>query len=168
MTMLLPETGSKPIIVEVPLEFNSYQGENFYEAKIDSFVIKPGSSRYPGEIDIHYVSENRSKPNRKLKNTLLVRFRDNFFNDGSLPNTTVREITKNQMTHDWRGPVLITKMRGKNLINMPSYIDIELEDFIDVIDYLKWYGSQPTMTKEYREILESQGITVLSLNKEDS
>jgi hypothetical protein len=32
-------------------------------------------------------------------------------------------------------------MIGKPSEKMPDYIDIELNDFIDVIDYLKWYGS---------------------------
>jgi hypothetical protein len=140
MGILLPETGTKPIIVEVPLEFTSYLGESFYRTKSENFILKK-TGMVIKEVSYHYITENRSKPNRKLKNTLLFEFRDNFFNDGSLPNTTIREITKHQMTHDWRGPVLITKMIGKPSEKMPDYIDIELNDFIDVIDYLKWYGS---------------------------
>ena len=138
--MLLPESGVKPIIIELALELQVYDGESFYTTKSKNFIIKPGEKIFT-EVAHQYIPSNPLKPKRKFKDTLLLEFRDSFYNDGSTLNTTVQKITKDRMTHDWRGPLLITKIKGKDLFNMPTYIDFQLEDFEDVIDYLLWYGS---------------------------
>lgn len=60
-----------------------------------------------------YMGVNPVK-GRTMENTLVISFRDNFFNDGSLPNKCIRTLLGNpaQMPHYWHGPVVVFKYQG--------------------------------------------------------
>ncbi|KAF2011072.1 hypothetical protein BU24DRAFT_52556 [Aaosphaeria arxii CBS 175.79] len=86
---------------------------------------------------IHYILEN-ARLGRELPHCLLVRYRDNFMNDGSKVNKaiwkTLRSDVKNK-TRDWRGPVLVYGLEGVDHEPVPS-IDLDTSDFRDIVDWL--------------------------------
>ena len=70
---------------------------------------------------------------------------DNFLHDGhSKSNACVRKLTADKSAGDWRGPVLVVKVAGSdfNAIDTPRYVDIQLKDMPDMIDFLTGYGKQ--------------------------
>jgi hypothetical protein len=58
--------------------------------------------------------------------------------DGSTPNVCVRHTTKGQMTHDWRGPIVVMRQPG-TAIDPLFYEDIRAGDFRVAIDYFLSY-----------------------------
>jgi hypothetical protein len=81
-----------------------------------------------------YIEQN-------LENSLKFSFRDNFFNDGSISNKCIKNITNNKNNHDWRGSMLVIKIKGLEGEFPCKYIDIEMKDIQDIKDFLIWYGS---------------------------
>ena len=75
----------------------------------------------------------------KLTDCFAINYRDEFQYDGSQINKAAEKITKNKMKFDWKGPLLITKIKGRDIIS-PTYIDFELKDYNDIIDYFISYG----------------------------
>jgi hypothetical protein len=132
---LLSEDKQKPELITVPIEMkNSYEGLIESE-QVESFL---GNDFY----GLQQMPRNPLRPKKTMANTLVFRFRDNFFNDGSRRNKCIESITKKRNRHDWRGPMIILKIKGTNLIPMDQkHIDIELSDIHDVIDYFLYYGS---------------------------
>ena len=131
--LFLPEDIAAPRIVEIPLvrEIDSDDGQTHFRAVTDSFVT---------DISIIYAQVNPLRPNRIFADTFIIEFRDNFLFDGSIPNKTIKKITNNQNGHDWRGPVLVTKAEGKDQTYASAYLDVELSDFNNIIDYFTSYG----------------------------
>lgn len=73
-----------------------------------------------------------------LSYTVKVICRETFLIDGSMPNVSVRHTTKGQMTHDWRGPIVV--MRQPDMGDPLFYEDIRASDFRVAIDYYLSYG----------------------------
>ncbi|OCL02932.1 hypothetical protein AOQ84DRAFT_164543 [Glonium stellatum] len=73
-----------------------------------------------------------------LSYTVQVICRETFLIDGSTPNVCVRHTTKGQMTHDWRGPIVVTRQPG-TAIDPLFYEDIKAGDFRVAIDYFLSY-----------------------------
>ena len=84
---------------------------------------------------------------KKVENTLIISFNDNFGIDGSKQNKIVQKMTKGSC-FDWRGPILISKVKGvKNNYSIPydlydEYLDVDLKDFSHMTDYFLWYGCE--------------------------
>ena len=74
-----------------------------------------------------------------LSYTVQVIGRETFLIDGSTPNVCVRHTTKGQMTHDWRGPIVVMRQPG-TAIDPLFYEDIRAGDFRVAIDYFLSYG----------------------------
>ena len=76
-----------------------------------------------------------------LKDTLLIEFRDNFlFDNISKPNECVLRLTEGKCVHNWKGPILVTKIQGQELV-WPSLTDLSMRDMADLIDFLRNYGT---------------------------
>ena len=133
--MLFPVKGEKPLMVEVPLESKMLEGEPFVVTKSSSFL----GTKIIGHS---YIFENSLKPGKVLKDTLIVEYRDNFLNDNSKPNETIEIVSKNRMNHNWKGPLLVTKVRGQDLFGNLDYCDIDLRDFVDIIDFFLTYPAK--------------------------
>ena len=78
--------------------------------------------------------------NRDLADMLSLTCRDDFLNDGSIQNQSVLASTQGPTGHDWRGPLIATKSRGIDLQTC-FFMDVELSDFRDLIDYFASYGN---------------------------
>ena len=107
--ILLPENGEHPL-VEVPLKTKYDPDESIYYSLANE-------SLFLGETEIatSYMPRNPLKPERKFSDTLIISYRDGFLIDGSKPNTTVHKLANCLHRHDWRGPILVTKIKGTQL-----------------------------------------------------
>ena len=132
--LLLPEDNDKPRIVEIPLIYETDE-EN------KCLYLTTNTKSFVNDTSSYCIKFNPLKQYRILKDCLVIEYRDNFLFDGSYPNKAVRRITKNKVKHDWRGPILFTKIKGRDVENHFRYIDFELKDYNEIIDYLIWYGS---------------------------
>ena len=133
--IFLPENGKNPVVVEVPIKTNYDPEDSIYYSSADMSLF------FGKELIGHrYMSRNSLKPERKLIDTLLINFRDDFLADGSKPNTTVHKLTNGLHQHNWKGPILVTKKEGKELLTDYDYKDIEIDDFENVVDFFLGYG----------------------------
>jgi hypothetical protein len=73
-----------------------------------------------------------------LSHTVQVICRETFLIDGSTSNGCVRHAT-NELTHDWRGPVVGMRRPG-TAIDPLFYEDVSAGDFRVVVDYFLSYG----------------------------
>jgi hypothetical protein len=105
--VLLPESGDKPILVEVEVaqicnesDFDSPEEREYFDS--------PNMQPFLGSA---HTGRNMTQCNLKKKTPYVceLTYRDNFFADGSKPNMAIRRLTANRNPHDWRGPMLITK-----------------------------------------------------------
>ena len=133
--ILLTEDADNPVVVKVPIVSKYDENEGIY-------VYIPNERIFLGDEDKSscYMTRNPLKPDKAFSDTLVITFRDNYLNDGSKTNKVVHKITNGQNSHDWRGPILITKIKGTNLDVNFKYKDIVPTDFEDVIDFLMSYG----------------------------
>jgi hypothetical protein len=132
--VLLEENSLNPTFVQVPLY--SEIGESHVKTNVQKFLKVRDIGRY-------WLEYNPLKNNKQLGNTLLFHYRDNFLNDGSQPNKCVSQISSGRNPHGWRGPMLVTKSKGYITKNRSSegFLDVELTDFSDIIDFFLFYGS---------------------------
>jgi hypothetical protein len=133
--VLLPEDSDKPVLVNVKLDsaFDSDDDSHFYKPNTDEFLGKY-------DTDHRYVGRN-PKNDKNLNNTLVITFREEFGIDGiSKTNKAVEKLTKNCCPFEWKGPILITKFRGIDLRSDFNYLDVEMNDIEDIIDYFSLYG----------------------------
>ena len=151
--ILLPEKEKNPRLVKVLLKEKDIGGE---------IVAMPDCRAIIGaHCDHRDMPYNPLKGNKPLPKMLVFKFRDNFLNDGSLPNQTVANITKGKKTVDWRGPILVIKL--KDCDDSTEYFDMEMKDLSDVIDFLLWYGTCSN-EKETRQQFLNLGIDPVFFN----
>ena len=134
--ILLPEKGKNPLVIKVLFEEGIRNGEVF---------SLPDCRAIMGDVcDRRGMHFNPLKGKNLLPHSLEFNFRDNFLNEVSTPNQTVQNLTKGKNPFNWRGPILVLKNK-QNIPyhDLPEYVDIELNDLYDIIDYFLWYGSQP-------------------------
>ena len=81
---------------------------------------------------------------RDLTNTLMVVCRETFLIDGSSVNRSVVKATQGSPGHDWRGPILAMKKQGLG-IDPRLYLDIDMQDYRDVVDYFISYGASESV-----------------------
>ena len=128
-----PETGDKPVLIEIPIEESYDEDDGYYKSiMLSEFLNDKATS---------HMQRNNVK-NKLLNDTLEFCYRDSFLTDGSVTNKIIETITNNQNPLNWRGPVVVYKVKGHDLWERYSYIDVELQDFADVIDFYLWYGSK--------------------------
>lgn len=79
---------------------------------------------------------------RDLPKVIEVWMRDNFLNDGSRPNRSIKNATKGAARHDWRGPLVVLKYVGLGgmYAGNGKYTDMDLRDFRDTADCFLTYG----------------------------
>ncbi|KAK0103241.1 hypothetical protein ONS95_005275 [Cadophora gregata] len=98
------------------------------------------------DTDPKYKSGKEFKPIQRnalrgfdLSYTVQVICRDAFLIDGSTPNVCVRQTTKGEMTHDWRGPIVVLRQPGLG-IDPLFYDDVRADDLRVAVDYFLYYG----------------------------
>lgn len=140
--VFLAENALLPEIVKIRIEteycdggetsFNSLQQKQFLGDEC------PENSYFP---------RNPLKPEKTFSDTLCITYRDNFGNDGSVSNKVIQTFDAFRQpglrVFDWRGPILVSKIEGTSLddISRPEYVDIDIGDFENIIDFFMWYGS---------------------------
>lgn len=82
---------------------------------------------------------------KNFENTLQINYRQKFLNDGSRANKCIQKLTGNKEHHDWRGPMLLLKLKidpSKDKIEPESnpYIDMSMSDLQDMRNFFQWYG----------------------------
>lgn len=132
----LPETGIKPILVDVPIKVMlDKNGKPYEDPQIQDFI---GKGIHLARSCMPYNPLNEK---RVMSNTLEINYRDNFLVDGrSKKNEVVQKITKGMAGYDWRGPMIVLKFKGVESFHKQDHLDIELTDFPDIVDFLLWYG----------------------------
>ncbi len=132
----LPELSGDPVLINLPIikDFIEEDGKKVW-------FEKPDLEKFLGEGDYgrNLMPLNPLKKQRAIADTIEFKWRDNFSADGSKPNQCIKKITQNRNYFDWRGPMVVTRYRGKGPEG--DYLDLEEYDFLDIIDYLLWYGS---------------------------
>ena len=122
---------TKPTLVRVPL-VPAIVDETLFYIPDHKLYLKDT----PGIAEMRI---NPLKGKRALANTIQFFFRDNFFNDGSTPNKCIAHLTGGKNNHDWRGPVLAIKLDNAGCPVYQSYLDIQVEDFVDIRDFFFCY-----------------------------
>ena len=138
--VLLPENSQDPILINILVEI-----KNLKSAYDCETFEKPDLKKFLGDEEIYgrnWMPLNPLKNERVFNNTIEFLYKEAFLCDGSKPNKTIQNITGGLNSHDWRGPMVVTKYSGQGA--QGSYLNIELDDFADIIDYLKWYGTKNT------------------------
>ncbi|CAF1138455.1 unnamed protein product [Brachionus calyciflorus] len=133
----LPEDNDKPIFVSVSFKMVYDKEDNTHYQRLDkeSFLGKDAFT------SSSVMARNPLNPQRVMQNMLVISYRDHFLKDGkSKTNKTVYNMTKGKLLHDWRGPILVTKAEGLNIIDFHNYIDIDSSDFSDLFDFFLSYG----------------------------
>lgn len=82
---------------------------------------------------------------RDLPNTLKIIYRDTFLFDGSKTNESVVAATQEAVSHTWMGPVIAMKLNGLGA-DPRSHMDIDLNDYRDVVDYFTSYRNAGSRT----------------------
>ena len=59
--------------------------------------------------------------------------------DGSSMNSSVVRATQGALGYEWREPILALKKEGLD-IDPWFYLDVDMRDYRDVVDYFIWYG----------------------------
>lgn len=110
---------------------------------IDPKQMAPNLIPYLNATEETNILPRKPFEEKNLENSLKFIFRDNFFNDGSKPNLAIKKLTQNKNPHDWRGPMLVLKVKGILTSNyeLHTYMDMEMKDVQDANDYFMWYGS---------------------------
>lgn len=147
--ILFNENSTVPELIKIPL---SIKFEN---------MMLPATDKYMGAPESHNYMQSNPFTKRNLKDTLVILFRDNFLNDGSLPNKCIQNLSKGINDYPWKGPVIVIKMKGLE-VYQNIYEDMNVKDFKDVIDYFCWYGKEKGSNVE--STLENLGFQTFDLN----
>lgn len=78
---------------------------------------------------------------RVLANTLEVTCRETFAVDGSQVKKSIVKATNDCTGITWKGPIVALKKRGLGM-DPHFYMDIDLQDYRDVVDYFISYGNE--------------------------
>jgi hypothetical protein len=130
---LFPENSEKVIQIQVPIIIEYFEEELLSLPQLNEFIGSCGASSY--------MPRNPYNKDRLISDMLLIHYRDTFLIDGSKSNLCIKVLTQGRNPHDWRGPVVVMKAKGTNIYESNDYIDIKVEDFLNIVDYFLWYGS---------------------------
>lgn len=132
----LPELTGDPVLINLPItnKYDEDEDVSFESADLEDFLGKDyGYGR-------NWMPINPLKPSRVIADTIEFRWRENFGSDGSKLNESIQKITQNCSFFNWKGPMVVTRYRGKGAEG--DYLDLEICDFLDIVDYFKWYGTK--------------------------
>lgn len=125
---------------EVPhaaYEYESSQVQNHLGGKI---------GQYHAFAERRLIQRNVLR-DRNLKNTLEVVWRETFGIDGSQLSKSVVRATRDTAVMSWAGPIIALKMKGPGS-NPTHYIDIDMQDYRDVVDYFIAYANESVQDGE--------------------
>ena len=118
---LLQEKGDIKI-VNVRIDEKKGQGR---AAVIAPFLEYPNDKTTRSEIfspfTKYFLPRKLFEP-KNLKNMLQFSYRKNFLNDGSQSNECVKKLTANKNSYDWKGPILLLKIKGIENYGNLTYI----------------------------------------------
>ena len=128
--ILLKENSTVPELVKIPLN------RKFEEDYVVTML--PNTDMYFDDITSYFYMQRNLFTQTNLKDTLCIEYKDNFLNDGSLPNKCIQKLINTEYDCSWRGPILIIKMKGLR-ISEDIYDDMNEKDFKDVVDFFYSY-----------------------------
>ena len=132
---MLPENGEKAILIQVPTEsiYDEYHKIHWDNTKLEPFLGK--------HIGRSHMPRNPYNKKRIIKDRLIIKYNDNFFNDGSKTNKVIQKLTNGKCPHDWRGPIVVMNVEGTDFEPFPKYLDVTFKDFPHIIDFFtNMYG----------------------------
>ena len=129
--ILLPENDVIPLIVEIPFKTVREDDENY---------VYPDPQLLFGRhifVKSSFMFSNKLRGLEKLPNALTFKFNDNFMNDGSKVNKCIESITKGKADLNWRGPIIVTRIKKEGYCPPHVYYeDIKMDDTSHIVDYL--------------------------------
>ena len=122
---------------DFPYEFESSQVEDHLGGKV---------GQYYAVAEKRLIQRNVLR-DRDYANTLQVVWRETFGIDGSQLNKSVVRATRDAAVMSWAGPIIALRMKGSGLA--PShYMDIDMQDYRNVVDYLITYANESVKDEE--------------------
>ena len=106
-----------------------------------------------GKLGQYYASAERKLiqrnvlRDRKFANSLHVVCRETFGIDGSQLNKSVVRATRGAAVLSWAGPIIALKKKGLGMDPL-HYIDINMQDYRDVVDYFITYANESVQDGE--------------------
>jgi hypothetical protein len=137
-----PENSEKVVLGQVKVIRELYEHYNIYYERIKEKEF----FNEIAHVRSYRMVGNRLNDRKKVENTLRISFNDDFGIDGSKSNKIVQKMTKGSC-FDWRGPILISKVKGvKYSLGIPydlydEYLDVDFKDFSLITDYFLSYGT---------------------------
>jgi len=127
--IFLDPSSATPKFVQVPLKEWHDNGEDILIPDIDPFLLmNHGTFSARNWLHINPITK------KNLSNTLCFEYREDFLSNpnGSEPNKWIDNFQSERRL--WRGPVLIYKLIGTDLLQ-DVYADINEEDFKNIVDF---------------------------------
>lgn len=82
-----------------------------------------------------------------VRSTMVIKYRDNFFGDGSKENMSVSAATDYRSHYLWGGPMLVLKGFATTGGNITEMHDLDMKDYSDVVAYfMDSYNDTPKNT----------------------
>ena len=148
--ILFPPNEANPKLIWV--ECKTEQDEDFPGLKWESSQVQEHLGGKLGKYDAlpEFMPIKRNLlRDRDLSNTLEVICRDTFLLDGSEINKSVVKATHGATGHGWRGPIVALKKKGLGS-DPRHYMDIDMQDYRDVVDYFISYRDESVQDVEVR------------------
>ena len=121
----MPEKDARPVFKEISVENDPDDGQ-----KLDS------ASLFDKQAHLFSVKMLRnSSKGRDLPNMLEVLSDFESRNDASKVNQSLAKLRNGKTTPNWCGPILVVKRKGDDPMAKSPYIDIQLSDMEDIIDF---------------------------------
>lgn len=135
--ILLPEKSKLPLLVHVPMErfLDDDDGCTYLHPKVEHFL----GDTITGEIRSDYLPQ---RPFAHLPHAIHLKFREAFLKDGSAENACIAHLLGNEFPASmWRGSVVAMKsVGGQSDPGDPDYVDIEMQDTHDIVEFIRVYG----------------------------
>jgi hypothetical protein len=137
---LVADMNEKPIVVKVPIRKAKIE----IESEILE-VNEPDVTPFLGNVPIgkNFVSTN-PVTGKRLAMSLDIKFRDNYYMDGSKKNLIVDKLAGDLNPVDWNGPIIILKFKEEKVGDQTRqvYVDVELADLNDAARFFRCYGTE--------------------------
>jgi hypothetical protein len=143
--VLFPVNKQKPQLIWLHCKWHTgdYGGDSdeWQFPNRDTLKVFLGPDTYLKQLPVTYNSMLK----RGLRNTVNICYRDTFFEDGSVVNSSVAAITttKPGQYHEWRGAVIAYGKRGSGM-EPHACKDLDMSDFRHITDYFLSYCCKST------------------------
>lgn len=142
------ETNPKLLWIECRIEDDDeYPGSTWESGQVHEY-LGGTVGQYDAFPERKLIQRNILR-DRNLANSLEVVCRETFLIDGSESNKSIIRATHGSTGHTWKGPIVALKKQGLGMDPL-RYLDIDMQDYRDVVDYFTSYGDESVQDTEVR------------------